>query len=280
MADGLFNNKWYKATNPKEQFLASRDTTWAEKYGGVVPFYPQQRYIDKNLAPELGMPASNIEALAAANQVAKQNKLMSPYLIERMLPTLLVEGAMGTRGWGYPDTPKWNQLLEKAGLPPSYEEAVKQRKTLSDFDRQVWDAKMMHAMMAAKSVEYGDQLAIERWNGKGKTIRGADAENHARKVQELTSLLANPKNKEMMNTWQTYLKRYESGPPQQVTESPPSYTWADENLPGLVSPVVNAVSEAAGSVKQTMQNAQNTIRNWTAPTEPLQYQDPFGFTIK
>jgi hypothetical protein len=277
MADGLFSGKWYQATTPKEQFLASRDTKWAEKYGGVVPFYPQQRYIDKNLAPELGMPASNIEALAAANQAAKQNKLMSPYLAERMLPTLLVEGASGTRGWGYPDTPKWNQLLEKAGLPPSYEQALEQRKNLSDFDRQVWDAKMMHAMMAAKSAEYGDQLAIERWNGKGKTDRGADSQNHARKVQELTTLLANPKNKEMADTWQMYLKRYESGAPQQMTEAPPAYTWADENLPGLVSPLVNTAVEAANSAKQAIHSAQDTVRNWTAP---LQYKDPFGFTIK
>jgi hypothetical protein len=277
MADGLFSKKWYQATNPKEQFLASRDTKWAEKYGGVVPFYPQQRYIDKNLAPELGMPVSNIEALAAANQIARQNKLMSPYLAERMLPTLLVEGASGTRGWGYPDTPKWNKLLEKAGLPPSYDEALKQRKTLSDFDRQIWDAKMMHAMMAAKSAEYGDQLAIERWNGKGKTDRGADSQNHARKVQELTFLLENPKNKEMADTWQMYLKRYESGAPQQMTEAPPTYTWADENLPGIVSPVVNAISEAADSAKQTMKGAQDTVRNWTAP---LQYRDPFGDTTK
>lgn len=285
MADGLFP-KWWNAKTPKEQFLASRDTSWAEKYGGVVPFYPQQRYLDKNLAPELGMPASNIEALAAANQIAKQNKLMSPYLTERMLPTLLVEGASGTRGWGYPDSPKWNKILEKAGLPPSYDKALEQRKTLSDFDRQVWDAKMMHAMMAAKAAEYGDIAAIERWNGKGKTDRGADSENHARKVQELTELLKNPKNKEMLDAWDLYSKRYEKGAPQQVTEAPTKYTWADENLPSFLSPPVNAITNAFNESGQAVHRFQDNIRNWTSSPIPQitivnpEYKDPFGDTTK
>lgn len=276
MADGLFP-KWWNAKTPKEQFLASRDTSWADKHGGVVPFYPQQRYLDKNLAPELGMDAASIEALAAANQVARKNKLLSPYLIDRMLPTLLVEGASGTRGWGYPDTTKWNSILEKAGLPFPYNKALEQRKNLSDFDKKVWDAKMMHAMMAAKASEYGDELAIERWNGKGKTDRGADSANHARKVQEMTALLLNPKNKEMLDTWNMYLQRYAKAPPPQLTEAPQTYSWADENLPGILSIPANAISSTLDVAGKSFHNAQDAIRNWTAP---LQYRDPFGDTTK
>lgn len=278
MADGLFP-KWWEAKTPKEQFLASRDTSWAEKYGGTIPFYPQQRYFDKNLAPEVGMDAASIEALAAANQIARKSGLMSNWLADKMLPTLLVEGASGTRGWGYPDSPKYQKILEKAGLPNNYEDALKERKTLSPFDQQVWDAKMMHAMMAAKASQYGDEKAIERWNGQGTSIRGADSANHARKVFELLNLLSNPKNKPMMDAWEFYSNRWKEGAPTSMTESPETYSWADENLPAILSPAVNALSGAIKTGGQAMKNMQRDVRNWTAPAS-VDYKDPFGFTIK
>lgn len=279
MADGLFQAKWWNAKTPKEQFLASRDTSWAEKYGGTIPFYPQQRYFDKNLAPEVGMDAASIEALAAANQIARKSGLMSNWLADKMLPTLLVEGASGTRGWGYPDTPKYQKILEKAGLPNNYEDALKERKTLSPFDQQVWDAKMMHAMMAAKASQYGDEKAIERWNGQGTSIRGADSANHARKVFELSTLLSNPKNKPMMDAWELYSNRWKEGAPTSMTETPQKYSWADENLPSILGNYVNALQNAVKTGSQTMHNVQDVVRNWTAPTN-LQYKDPFEPTIK
>jgi hypothetical protein len=88
---------WPTFPTATERFLKSRDTSWADKFGGVTPYYPQQRYIDQNLAPDLGITNMQLEALAQANQIARKNKLMSPKLLD----------AIGRRG-------VWNPRL---GLP-------------------------------------------------------------------------------------------------------------------------------------------------------------------
>ena len=252
----------------KSWFLRSRDTSWADKYGGVVPFYPQQRYIDENLAPELGMPKMQLEALAAANQEALRRGLMSPKLAKKMLPNILTENAMRINSWGYADMPKYRAILEKAGLPPTIAEIQQLRADApTDFDREVINAKLVHAMVAAKASLYGEDKAIERWNGQGKSdsyARPADAANHARKVQEAERLLAHPKNKEMVDFWNQMSQRYAQGNPQVMTEAPPVYTWADENLPAIISPVVNALSGYATESKNALHRAQDAIRNWTA----------------
>jgi len=244
------------------------DTSWADKYGGVTPFYPQQRYIDQNLAPETGMPNMHIEALAAANQEALKNGLMSPKLAAKMLPTILTEGAMGINGWGYADLPKYRIILEKAGLPPTIEEVKQQmRQAPTEFDQQVINAKLVHALMAAKANIYGEDKAVERWNGIGKSdsySRPADATNHARKVAEVERLLAHPKNKQMSDYWTAMSARYAGTPPQQMTEAPPVYTWADENLPGLLAAPVNAMASYATETKNALHRTQDAFRNWTA----------------
>ena len=91
---GIPTDVWANMT-PKEyslyRFFRSRDTSWADPFGGVVPFYPSQRHIEKNLAPEQNMSNMGLEVLAQANQIARKNKLMSPQLADKMLPTALVE---------------------------------------------------------------------------------------------------------------------------------------------------------------------------------------------
>lgn len=235
-----------------EKFAKSRDTSWADKFGGVTPFYPQQRYIDKNLAPELGITNVQLEALAAANQQALRSGLMSPTLASKMLPTLLTENATGIKSWGYADLPKYRAILEKAGLPSTVTEindAMSNAKT--DFDRTLIESKLMHAMMAAKASIYGEDKAIERWNGMGVNKAGyANASNHARKVAELEQLLQHPSNKPMMDQWGAMKARYEGAGPQQVTENMtelPSSNWTD------VIP-----SNVLGTI-------QRNVRNWTAP---------------
>lgn len=56
-------------------------------------------------------------------------------------------------------------------------------------------------MDTEKARLYGEDKAIERWNGKGRSIEDdgytfarADAKNHARKVQEMEGLLKDPAN--------------------------------------------------------------------------------------
>ena len=265
----------------KSLFLQSRNTSWADKYGGVVPFYPQQRYIDKNLAPELGMPKTHLEALAAANQEAIRNGLLSPKLASKILPNILTENAMQINNWGYPDTPEYRKILEKAGLPSTFPEIAALRfDAKTDFDRELINAKLVHAMVAAKAALYGEDKAIERWNGKGKNNsynRPADAANHAKKVEETARLLEHPKNKEMMDFWTQMSERYAKGAPQVMTEAPAKYTWAEENVPAFLSPVVDSISNAVSGIPSQIHSAQDAIRNWTAP---IYYRDPFGDTTK
>lgn len=251
---------------PKEEFLDSRNTLWAQKYGGVTPFYPQQRYIQENLAPELSMPNMHLEALAAANQEALRNRLMSPKLASKMLPTILTEGAFGINSWGYADIPKYRAILKKAGLPPTIKEIENLRRTFTnDFDEQLLQAKLAHALMAAKASIYGEDKAVERWNGQGVASGGhANAANHARKVGEMEQLLAHPKNKPMADYWNTMQARYAKGPPQQMTEAPPNYTWADDNLPAILSIPANALAGYATETKNALHSAQDAFRNWTA----------------
>lgn len=257
------NSLGWQFPSAKERFLQSRDTSWADKFGGAVPFYPQQRYLDENLAPELGITKLQLEALAAANQNAVQSGLMSPKLAAKMLPTLLTEGASGIRGWGYADLPKYRALLEKAGLPPTVKE-INALPRETEFDRQLIDAKLMHAMMAAKASIYGEEKAIERWNGQGTAKGGmADATNHARKVAELERLLQHPKNAPITQQWQDYLSRWAGGKPPTFDSLPDApLSWAEQNLPTAFSEPLDRFLNALPS--NPVKDAQRAIRNWTA----------------
>jgi hypothetical protein len=266
-AKSLPQSVWEKMTPAeysKWQFLVSRNTDWAQQRGGTVPYYPSQRYIEKDLAPELGMSHMQLDALAQANQIARKNKLMSPQLADKMLPTLLVEGATGVNGWGYPDTPKYRDILTKAGLPPTREEIMRSPID-TEYDRNLLSSKLMHAVMAAKAAQYGDDLALERWNGKGTNARrGADAQNHYRKVLETDAMLKHPKNKEMMDTWGTLSQRYAGEPPQELREAAPVSNWEDENLPAGLGYLVTKARNAIPTIP--VKKIQDSIRNYTAPT--------------
>jgi hypothetical protein len=243
--------------------MPTRNSLREERYGGVTPFYPQPRYIAQNLAPEYTVTNVQLEALAAANQEALRNGLMSPNLASKMLPTLLTEGRSGITRWDYPDTQKYRNILTKAGLPPTIQEIEKTQGNAiyhgSTFDSTLIDSKLMHAVMAAKAANYGEDNAIEKWNGVG-----ADAANHARKVTELERLLVHPKNKPMVDQWQAYQARYADEQPQQAKEFSPPQSWADQNLPAFVSPAVNALSGTVDASRNALHQAQDAIRNWTA----------------
>lgn len=239
----------YTPPTAKEWFLKSRNTAWAEPGGGVIPFYPQQRYIDKNLAPELGITAMQIEASAQANQLARKNGLMSPKLADMMLPVLLTEGASGVRGWGFPDTPHYRNILQKAGLPQTVKE-IQQLDNRNDYDRELVNQKLMHAKMAAFASIHGDDKALERWNGVGKSYKGkylyADAENHYRKVMETAQLLQHPKNTQMKNAWEAYSARHAAGPIDVVTENQNPDMSGSEY--GQIGDAINAVAAAPADI--------------------------------
>jgi hypothetical protein len=231
---------WPARPTAKERFLQSRDTTWADKYGGVTPYYPQQRYITENLAPNLNITNQDIEALAQAQQIARKNKTLSPALLDAMLPTLLTEGKLGINSWGYPDTPKYRDILIKSGLDPAT--VATGPDTNDPYELALFNAKRMHALMAAKESEYGSKLAIERWNGKGTNkLLGADAKNHARKVQELTQLLQHPKNEPIASRWKEMNSYYAGGGTPLKMTPPPEPSYWEDSLPGVIGVPINAI---------------------------------------
>lgn len=261
-----------KQSNPAmERFFSSRDTSWADKAGGVVPFYPSRRYIEKNLAPELDISRQQLEALAEANILARRQGLMPAKIADKMLPTLLTESASGISSWGYPDSPRYRTILEKAGLPPTIDE-VNAMKSTSDYDRELRKAKLMHAVMAAKVADYGEDLAVERWNGKGTGMGGmANAANHAKKVAELEQMLRHPKNQPMMDAWNEYSDRYSKGPVQAAKSlgeyipniGDPELLWQIKDKLGVDGSFADAAGTALGN---TIGSIQRSVRNWTAPS--------------
>jgi hypothetical protein len=253
------------APEARNAFLESRNTSWADTAGGVVPYYPSQKYIDKNLAPELNLSKQQIEALAQANQEAIKSGLMSKSLSAKMLPTLMTEGASGITWWGYPDTPKYREILTKAGLPPTLKE-INNMYLPTMYDHNLRASKLMHANMAAKAAQYGENLAIERWNGKGKGMGGmADAANHARKVAEMERMLEHPKNKAMRDAWSEMTDRHANNTPPEARSLPESTPNQDD--PMWLAAIKNAIGyEGAFSdmPKNALVKSQNALRNWTA----------------
>lgn len=72
-------------------------------------------------------------------------------------------------------------------------------------------AKMAAITLAEKAALYGEDRAVERWNGKGvaKNFKGkvvANANNHAKKVSEMMKMLAHPSNLSLMNQYQGLLR--------------------------------------------------------------------------
>lgn len=77
-------------------FDASRDQV--DPQSQVIPHYPAQRYIDKNLAPEKNITQQDIFHLGKARQLAEQQGLISPQLGEHLLPIAMIEGRGGNFG--------------------------------------------------------------------------------------------------------------------------------------------------------------------------------------
>lgn len=253
--------------NPKSGRVSMPNETLTE-YGGAVPYYPNQTYFNKNFAPEK-LSLQQIEALAEANQQAKRSGLMSSKLADRMLPTLLTEGATGISNWGYPDTPKYRAILEKAGLPPTIKE-INEIPVGNAYDMALVKSKLMHAVMAAKAAQYGEDKAIERWNGSGKVMSlgqvYADASNHARKVAEMEHVLQHPKNKTMRDTWAEMSTRYAGDTPPPAARSLPDRI-PNEDDPYFLYKIKQALGyEGAFSdiPKNALVKGQNALRNWTA----------------
>lgn len=210
---------------------------------GSVPFYPSQKYIQKGWKPEQ-VSLETLAALAKAQRAALQGGVLSPYLAQRLLPNALIEGRhddMGLNNYGYPVTPQRDDRFRRLGLSVGRNpDLPPESANWGDQELEEWDmkhpskfnivpnvardgyvigsespdvaAKVAAAMLAEKAAIYGEDKAIERWNGSGRKVLPksgmvfADAPNHAAKVEALVGLLSAPQNAQLMKAYKGLLE--------------------------------------------------------------------------
>jgi hypothetical protein len=184
-----------------------------------LSYYPNEEYLRRNWAPEKA-PVASLRALANAQRQAAQAKIFSPFLADKFLPNALVEGRLaerpgdhygpGTRAdFGFnsllvPRNPDIDRQMAQMGVGdgiyyenrPEFPSGYQQKPTTSTEDR----AKMAAITLGQKAKLYGDDLAIERWNGIGP---GAKA--HVQKVNEMMRMLRHPKNQALFDAYQRML---------------------------------------------------------------------------
>lgn len=218
---------------------------------GLLGYYPSEKYISRNWAPET-IGAGNLKHLAVAQAQAVKTGLLTQQLAEAMLPIALIEGNGSNYGivnstYGYPPNPQRDKSLAKMGLrvvdypgkpAPAPAMMTDEQKKFVAPDISTFDvfkakdygywvpsnmplerdadihAKLVPVVLAEKARLYGDNNAIERWNGKGKALEDngygdeqkADSKYHKRKIEEMIKMLKHPKNQEILNTYQGLLK--------------------------------------------------------------------------
>lgn len=92
----------------------------AYKPDDPLPHYPQKRYVEKNLAPELNLTYQDVTDLAEARRAAEASGVLPRELGEHMLPMAMVEGRQGNFGIndgnGFRATPAVLARAKKLGL--------------------------------------------------------------------------------------------------------------------------------------------------------------------
>lgn len=108
---------------------------------------------------------------------------------------------MEAQGYRYPD------LFPKAGV--GYYKDDYAAMDDADYSRTL-NARLAAAMLSEKARLYGEDKALERWNGVGSgwaygpNTQWADAKNHARKVRTLAQMMEHPANQELMKAYLYY----------------------------------------------------------------------------
>ena len=197
----------------------------------LLEYFPNQKYIDRKLAPE-AMSASVVGHLARAQKQAVSSGLLDPYVASYMLPIAMVEGHDGQLGilpHSYPPNAARHAMFGKMGL--SVADWKSGKKSDINYNKGkgeifatngYWiptsssrgprsdeiSAKMMPVILAEKAKQYGNENAIERWNGKGRAIEEtydeymqADSANHKRKVMEAYAALHRPENYKLLDLY-------------------------------------------------------------------------------
>ena len=180
-----------------------------------LEYYPNEEYLRKNWAPER-IPLDSLRALAAAQRMAVKAKVLSPFLADKFLPNILIEGRHGSPGMETDDD------TMRASYNPNIETSFGVRSDMQYSRQMIENMRRMGyepqggtdmdfepypralsaaAMLGEKERIYGEGLAIERWNGIGPL-----AKKHVRKVDEMSRMLAHPKNQALRDAYQTLLQ--------------------------------------------------------------------------
>lgn len=203
-------------------------------YADTVPFYPSQKYIDKNLAPEQ-FPKEAIVAAARAARKAVDAGVISPSLATKILPNILTENrpddfGVNTGRWIGGTGASIGKIVKSLGLDkdtvvkedvqmsaadahrfglpagPIYKkgDVVIQPKSGDNPAELAHNAQLMTAVLAEKaSRSSSDDEVIKRWNGAGK-----GAENHLSKVLQVSDMLTSePKNAAIMDLFRKEFMR-------------------------------------------------------------------------
>ena len=196
---------------------------------GLLDYIPSDKYIRKGWKPEQ-IDESTLANLAKAQALAQKVGLLSPNLANQMLPNALVEGwsnyGVVDNKLGYPPNKRRDDAFEKMGMTVANSDAPQVIKNwshvLRDTKEGYWLPQVTHSQqnaaklaaitLAEKAKLYGEDKAIERWNGRGRAIEDvdgslvqADSANHARKVAEMARLLQHPSNAKLMNMYKGLL---------------------------------------------------------------------------
>lgn len=208
-------------------------------------YYPNQDYIDKNLAPEK-YPAANLEILAKAQAKAEKLGILSPETARYMLANALVEGPKRATDFGVngidehaPEGSKVRKIFDTMGLTQVASEAKNRAAQWNTFITNTSPAQLRANVMIQN--ESKDRLAVTPKTDsveKGMTFEdiqfnadlaatilgikaskggapedairrwngaGKGAENHLAKVQRTMEMLNHPKNAAIMRFYQQAL---------------------------------------------------------------------------
>lgn len=200
-------------------------------YADTVPYFPSQKYIDKNLAPEQ-FPKESVKAAARAARKAVDAGILTPETATMILPNILTEGRPDDFGvnngrWTGGVNSPMGKFVRSLGLDDTIsKQDVSLPLSVTDLPRKLYNkgdvvimpksgdnpaeldynARLMAAVLAEKQRQSKDSDSgetIRRWNGQGK-----GAENHLRKVIEASEMLVNNEgNKQIMDLFkQEFMK--------------------------------------------------------------------------
>lgn len=192
-----------------------------------LPFYPSERYIKYNRAPETSLTDQHVSAIAKAAKMAENTGTLSPELSKYLLPIAMTEGWGGNMGVLQSDknafyaSKRFQRFAENMGLKegddltPIYVKGEKHYVPNQNAENGPRLAAAILAEKAAQARQRGDSsvdTAIMRYNGKGKATEEyygelvpADTAVYLRKVKEAERLLQHPVNADI---WGHYQKEY------------------------------------------------------------------------